>query len=246
MIISKRISTLEISLLESLFDHSPDIAFFVKDQEGRYVSVNQSLMERYGLRAKRDVMGKRINDICPGELGRQAVEQDQRVLRTGKSLVEHLELHWAKPYRPVWCLTTKVAIRDSAGSVVGLVGYSRDLRLPLETAEVPPAFAEAMAEFEQTLSSEVTPAWLAKRSGLSNQRLTRLVKRLFGVTTGQLITKTRIAAGSRLLIESTLSVADVAQACGYYDQSAFTRAFRSATGLSPTEFSHANRKLASQ
>jgi len=74
MIMSKRLLALEISLLELLFDHSPDIAFFVKDKEGRYVSVNQSLMERHGLKAKRDVVGKRINDICPGELGRQAVE----------------------------------------------------------------------------------------------------------------------------------------------------------------------------
>lgn len=241
MTIPKRLTTLEIALLESLFDHSPDIAFFVKDKEGLYVSVNHSLMERHGLKSKREVIGKRTNDICPGELGRQAVEQDERVLRTGRPLVEHLELHWARPYRPVWCLTTKVPILDHIGKVIGLVGYSRDLRLPLSADEVPRQFAAALAEFEQTLSNEVTPAWLAERSGLSNQRLTRLVKRLFGITPGQLITKTRIAAGSRLLLESKLTVAEVAQACGYYDQSAFTRAFRSVTGFSPTEFSHANR-----
>lgn len=241
MTIPKRLTTLEIALLESLFDHSPDIAFFVKDKEGLYVSVNHSLMERHGLKSKREVIGKRTNDICPGELGRQAVEQDERVLRTGRPLVEHLELHWARPYRPVWCLTTKVPILDPIGKVIGLVGYSRDLRLPLSADEVPRQFAAALAEFEQTLSNEVTPAWLAERSGLSNQRLTRLVKRLFGITPGQLITKTRIAAGSRLLLESKLTVAEVAQACGYYDQSAFTRAFRSVTGFSPTEFSHANR-----
>lgn len=241
MTIPKRPTVLEIALLESLFDHSPDIAFFVKDREGSYVSVNQSVLERHGLKSKREAIGKKINDICPGELGRQAVEQDERVLRTGKPLVEHLELHWARPHRPVWCLTTKVPIWDAAEKVIGLVGYSRDLRLPLDAAEIPRRFAEALAEFEQTLADDVTPAWLAEKSGVSNQRLTRLVKRLFGLTPGQLITKTRIAAGSRLLLESKLSVAEVAHACGYYDQSAFTRAFRSATGFTPTEFVMANR-----
>lgn len=241
MTIPKRPTVLEIALLESLFDHSPDIAFFVKDREGNYVSVNQSVLERHGLKSKREAIGKKINDICPGELGRQAVEQDERVLRTGKPLVEHLELHWARPHRPVWCLTTKVPIWDSVGKVIGLVGYSRDLRLPLDAAEIPQQFAEALADFEQTLADDVTPAWLAEKSGVSNQRLTRMVKRLFGLTPGQLITKTRIAAGSRLLLESKLSVAEVAQACGYYDQSAFTRAFRSATGFTPTEFVMANR-----
>jgi PAS domain S-box-containing protein len=241
MTIPKRPTVLEIALLESLFDHSPDIAFFVKDREGNYVSVNQSVLERHGLKSKREAIGKKINDICPGELGRQAVEQDERVLRTGKPLVEHLELHWARPHRPVWCLTTKVPIWDPAGKVIGLVGYSRDLRLPLDAAEIPQQFAEALADFEQTLANDVTPAWLAEKSGVSHQRLTRLVKRLFGLTPGQLITKTRIAAGSRLLLDSKLSVAEVAQACGYYDQSAFTRAFRSATGFTPTEFVMANR-----
>jgi AraC-like DNA-binding protein len=31
-------------------------------------------------------------------------------------------------------------------------------------------------------------------------------------------------------------VADIAYACGFYDHSALTRAFRSATNLTPTQF----------
>jgi PAS domain S-box-containing protein len=236
MSIPKKITTVEVSLLELLFDQAPDVTFFVKDREGRYVSVNQSLIARYGFRTKKDVIGKRIDEICPGELGRQPVEQDNRVLRTGRPLVEHLELHWSRPHQPVWCLTTKMPITDAAGKTIGLIGYSRDLRIPLDATEVPSDFAVAIAEFEQNLADHVTPAWLAKRAHLTTQRLTRLVKRLFGITPGQLISKTRIAAGSQLLVESEMSVAEISQACGFYDQSAFTRAFRSATGFSPTEF----------
>jgi hypothetical protein len=29
-------------LLEQLFDHTPDLAFFIKDDRGRYVAVNHS------------------------------------------------------------------------------------------------------------------------------------------------------------------------------------------------------------
>jgi AraC-like DNA-binding protein len=39
-----------------------------------------------------------------------------------------------------------------------------------------------------------------------------------------------------MLEESDRSVADIALDCGFYDHSAFTRAFRSATGRTPTEF----------
>jgi AraC-like DNA-binding protein len=52
----------------------------------------------------------------------------------------------------------------------------------------------------------------------------------------QLITKTRITVGCRLLRESDASVAQIALNCGFADHSAFTRAFRAVTGMSPTEY----------
>ena len=62
------------------------------------------------------------------------------------------------------------------------------------------------------------------------------MKRFFGLTPSQFIAKTRIAAASRLLRETEQSIADIALACGFYDQSAFTRTFRAMTGVTPTQF----------
>ncbi len=81
-----------------------------------------------------------------------------------------------------------------------------------------------------------TASRLAKRSKLSTMRVSRLTKRLFGLTPTQFITKTRIAAASRMLCETDQSIADIAHACGFCDHSAFTRAFRSTTGVTPTEY----------
>jgi AraC-like DNA-binding protein len=226
----------EVGLLERLFDRSPDVAFFVKDAEGLYVAVNDSLLERHGLKSKSQVIGKCPRDICPGDLGRIPTEQDTRVLRTGRPLLDHLEMHWHRPNAPVWCLTTKLPIIDAAGAVVGLIGFSRDVRVPVEPHEIPASFARALEEFEQNLASEVTPAWLARRSRLPSQRLARLTKRLFGLTPSQFITKSRIAAASRMLRDTDRSVAEIAHACGFSDHSAFTRAFRSASGITPSEF----------
>lgn len=230
------ISQVEIALLESLFDRSPDVAFFVKDAVGRYVSVNDSLVERHGLKSKSQVIGKRPRDICRGDLGRIPTEQDEKVLRTGRPLIDHLEMQWHRPNDPVWCLTTKLPMLDANGAVIGLIGFSRDIRVPVESHDIPRDFAYAIEEFEQNLSPEVTPAWLARRSKLSSQRLARLTKRLFGLTPSQFITKCRVAAASRMLCDPDQSVAGIAHACGFYDHSAFTRAFRSATGITPSEF----------
>ena len=230
------VSEVEIGLLEKLFDHSPDVAFFVKDALGRYVAVNESLVARHGLSSKSQVIGKCPRDICPGDFGRIPTEQDEKVLRTGRPLVDHLEMQLHLPNDPVWCLTTKLPIHDLGGSVVGLIGFSRDIRAQVQPDEIPKDFARALEEFEQSLSPDVTPAWLARRSKLSAQRLTRLTKRLFDLTPSQFITKSRIAAASRMLRDPDQSVAEIAHACGFYDHSAFTRAFRSATGLTPSVF----------
>lgn len=233
---SQLIKSVDLTVLEQLFDQAPDVAFFAKDRKGRYVAVNQSLVERHGLKRKSDVLGKRPSDIGSGEFGRVPEMQDGRVLQSGKALIDHLELQWYRPHEPVWCLTTKIPLKDSLGTIIGLVGFSRDVRVSLEPHEIPIEFANALEEFEQNLSEAVTPAWLAKRSKLSSHRLARLTKRLHGLTPSQFITKTRIAAASRLLRETNQSISEVALTCGFYDHSAFSRAFRSATGSTPSEF----------
>jgi AraC-like DNA-binding protein len=145
-------------------------------------------------------------------------------------------MQWHKPNQPVWCLTTKLPILDPTGHIQGLIGFSRDVRLQVESHEIPEELANSLDYFESHLQELDSPSALAKRSNITLQRLTRLTKRLFGLTPGQLITKIRIAAASRMLMDSQTPIADVAIACGYYDQSAFTRTFRSATGVTPSEF----------
>lgn len=226
----------DLRLIADLFDRAPDIAFFVKDKQGRYVVVNESLAERHGLKSKTDAIGKRPCDICFGEFGRVPSEQDSKVLKTGRPLIDQLEMQWHRPNNPVWCLTTKLPIRDPNGCITGLIGFSRDVRQAIIPEDIPKEFAIALQEFDQSLSSEVTPAWLAARSGVPPHRLFRIVKRVFGLTPSQFITKSRIAAASRMLRDNDLSVSDVAHACGFCDHSAFTRAFRTTCGMTPTEF----------
>ena len=44
-------------LLELIFDHTPDIAFFIKDAAGRYVIADSSLGERHGLTHNSQLLG---------------------------------------------------------------------------------------------------------------------------------------------------------------------------------------------
>ena len=234
--VSDPVAGVEIGLLEQLFDHTPDIAFFIKDAAGRYIAVNNSLVERHGLRSKSQMVGLRPCDVCPGDLGRIPSEQDACVLRTGRAITERLELHWYLPHKPVWCLTTKLPMRDAKGTVTGIIGISKDVRSPVAPQEIPAGVAAALVRLEGAFAEPITPAGLARIAKLPPARFARLIKRIFGVTPIQLISKTRIAAASRLLRDTDHSIAQIALECGFYDHSAFTRAFRSVTSVTPTQF----------
>jgi AraC-like DNA-binding protein len=117
-----------------------------------------------------------------------------------------------------------------------LVGISRDLRAPGERDNIPTRLAAALEFLEEKFAEPLSPALLARRAGLSPVRFARLIKRIFRLTPRQLITQTRLAAAAELLTGTSRRVADIALACGFYDHSAFTRAFRAATGLTPSDF----------
>ena len=74
----RHVSQVEVAFLESLFDRSPDVAFFVKDAAGRYVAVNESLVARHGLKSKSQVIGKCPRDICPGDFGRSPTDRTRK------------------------------------------------------------------------------------------------------------------------------------------------------------------------
>ncbi len=230
----------DVRLLEELFDQMHDTAFFIKDVKGCYVVVNDSLVERHGMQGKSQVIGRRPCDICPGDFGRIPAEQDAQVLRSGRPIIDRLELQWRAPCKPVWCLTTKLLMRDARGAITGIIGISKDVRTPLPTREIPAEIAVALRRLETGYHDPISPSELARVAGLPAARFARIIKRIFGISPMQLISKTRIAAATRFLRDSDESVAAIALRCGFTDHSAFTRTFRSITGITPSEFRKRN------
>ena len=167
------------ALLEQLFDHLPETAFFLKDTRGHYLAVNQSLVERCGLREKRELLGLHVRDIFPAELAKGYAAQDAAVLRSGRTILDRLELHWYARRRAGWCLTTKLPLRDESGRIIGLVGISRDLRAPGDRESIPASLANTLDHLENHFDEPLSPAVLARRAGLSPVRFARLIKRIF-------------------------------------------------------------------
>lgn len=222
--------------VESLFDRVPSVVFFVKDLEGRYRIVNKTLVERCGLDAKNELLGRTASEVFPPPLGERYLGQDRSVARSATPIVQKLELHLYPNRLEGWCLTDKIPLIDTKQEVVGIAGISRDLYTPAPHGEGHERLAHAMELIQSDSISPLTVNEIARRVGFSPYQLNRRLKHLLGITARQLLTKTRIDAASALLRTTTLGVGDVAQRSGYCDQSAFTRQFRRTTGLTPRHY----------
>jgi AraC-like DNA-binding protein len=220
---------------EALFDALPDVVFFVKDVQGRYVVVNQTLVQRCGQRHKAALLGRTSAEVFARPFGQTYLAQDMAVLAGGASIEDQLELHLYPNRDPGWCLTRKTALRDAAGRIVGLTGVSRDLAMADKKNPAYRKVAAAVALIHEEYGRQLPLAELARTANMSVAQIERYFLRIFHLTPRQMIIQTRVDAASRLL-KGGASVAEIAQACGYGDHSAFTRQFKATTGVTPTQY----------
>jgi two-component system response regulator YesN len=93
-----------------------------------------------------------------------------------------------------------------------------------------------LAYMRRNCTQRVTLEDAAERAHLSPSYFSRLFRARTGRTFSDYLTRLRVDHAKRLLSQSELDVAQIAAQTGFYDQSHFTRAFKSVTGLTPGAF----------
>jgi AraC-like DNA-binding protein len=112
-----------------------------------------------------------------------------------------------------------------------------DSRVAAETAGLDPVFHGDVRRAIRDLlaAGRCSRAAVARRLGLHERTLGRRLHAV-GTTFQELLDATRAEIARQLLHDTRSTVARVARALGYSDPTAFTRAFRAWTGLTPREF----------
>jgi AraC-like DNA-binding protein/ligand-binding sensor protein len=77
---------------------------------------------------------------------------------------------------------------------------------------------------------------IADASGLSAPYFSSVFKEEMGENLSNYLNRLRVEKAAAMLIESDLSLTDIAGACGFEDQSWFSKIFKSYTGVSPGKF----------
>ncbi len=90
-----------------------------------------------------------------------------------------------------------------------------------------------------SLDSDLSIAAIAAECRLTPSHFGRYFKRSTGVTPYQYLTGLRLEAAKRLMLTTQRSLAEIALACGFSDQSYFTRIFSRDVGTSPAAWRRA-------
>lgn len=225
--------TLSPHELQPLFDPLPDVVFFLKDDQCRYLYVNRTLVQRLGLAGQDEIIGKSVLQLYPQSLADTYIAQDRRVL-AGETIENLLELQLYPNRLRGWCLTLKRPVLHE-GRTVGLLGISRDLGQPDSRHSSFGRLQHTVAHMQVHFGESLRVRTLAEIAGVSVAQLERLFRRVFQLTPQQLLTKLRMDAAMRLLHTHT-SIAEIGQRCGFSDQSAFARQFRRTVGMAPREY----------
>jgi AraC-like DNA-binding protein len=218
-----------------MFDQQPNVFFFVKDRESRLIAASEPTWTRLGLKSEADVIGRLDEDFYPEQAAKSFRADDALVFRTGKPLINRLEVWYDEQRTLTWFLTTKVPLRGKNGKIIGLMGFTR--RDEGRSRHQPRSEVTLIVSHIQKNTNRIlSTVELARECGLSERTLYRKIHQALGVTPYELMLRIRIESAAEALIQTTDKVIDIAQAHAFCDQSAFTQHFRKRIGLTPKQF----------
>jgi AraC-like DNA-binding protein len=222
--------------LLGLFDYTPNTYFYIKDRNRQFLWVNEPLRQLLGANSVAECIGKTDRYFFSSDLVFSYHQEDDAVIASRRPLLNQPWIVPERKDRAKWFLSSKIPLFDAEGNVIALAGimqnFAHDFKISLPFGEMYTVIDYIVEHYHQRINIET----LASLAFLSVRQFERRFQGLFHMTPGEFILKVRIDAAVRHLIESDLSITKIAIQCGFYDNSHFTRQFKSKMGISPIQF----------
>jgi AraC family transcriptional regulator len=160
-----------------------------------------------------------------GVLAREALSRDRAGCLYAESLANILAVHLLRNY-----------VRGSDGGALDAADADADA--PPAGVSQPRAVVEALQYIHQHYASDLGLSDIAAAVHMSPFHLSRLFKQTLGVSPYQHVIEVRVKNARSLLAagSGSGSLADIATAVGFADQSHLTRHFKRITGVTPRQF----------
>lgn len=117
-----------------------------------------------------------------------------------------------------------IVLRDNLDSKEGIIA-----------ANLHPKLSKSLVAFHQSPDKKWTVELLAESAFMSRAAYSELFKKIAQVTPMEYVLQFRMAKGYQMLSKKEGSILDIALACGYDSESAFSKAFKRVLELSPSQ-----------
>jgi two-component system cell cycle sensor histidine kinase/response regulator CckA len=112
------------SYLSAIIENQPGL-LWLKDTEGRFLSVNTEFAKSCGLNSPEYLAGKTDFDVWSEELANRYTSDDAKVLKSGLPLTAEEPID--NKGQITWFETFKTPVFDKKGIIIGTTGYARDI-----------------------------------------------------------------------------------------------------------------------
>ncbi len=148
-------------LLHALMDNLPHNIYF-KDTHSRFIRINMATARCFGLADPSEALGKTDADFFTQQHARQTMADEQRIVQTGRPLLDQEERETWPDGHVTWVSSTKLPLYDEDGQIVGTFGISRDITEQKQASEelqkakeAAEAASRAKSDFLANMSHEI-------------------------------------------------------------------------------------------
>ena len=113
-------------LFESLMEQTAD-RIYIKDKKSRFIEASKALAQMHGFKDRHDLDGMTDFDLFSQEHAQQAYDDEQKIIETGKAMVNEVEKETWPDGTVTWVSSSKSPLYLSSGKLAGLIGISRDI-----------------------------------------------------------------------------------------------------------------------
>ncbi|MFC3094193.1 helix-turn-helix domain-containing protein [Alteromonas sediminis] len=228
------LSALSVRQLIIMFDLLPNTLFWIKDENSRFVYINQCFLDHSNKSCVSQLLGKDDFAISPPHLARQYILDDKKVM-AGHLVTDRIELNHLSSGDFGWFSTSKRPLCDDSGGVLGTYGLTQYLEQSSQALSNVEAVKVPVEYIRCEYHRPITIAELADLACLSVSALERRFKKHLGKTPKQFINEVRLENARRMLIDTKHSIVDIAFKCGFAEHSYFSKQFKQLFGVLPSQ-----------
>ncbi len=166
----------EKALMDALMNNVPDFIYF-KDLNSKFIMNSTSHARQFGFSSGREICGKSDFDFFADEHARPAYNEEQKIIKTGKPIINQIKKKVRKDGSISWVSTTKMPLRNETGKIMGTFGISKDItelrKMEMDVKEQNEALQAQEEELRQNLEEMQTIHEDMEKQLKENEELTK-------------------------------------------------------------------------